>query len=91
MKATIFFIALAVVCLWAIFEVVRDARRWKAWAADLRAGQPTSWATENPSSTVLVHVAVDGELVEYPIIDGCSMLEVAEFLAEVDRLPEVPV
>lgn len=83
------FVAVVVVALVAGVAAYRStSRRQCAWAEEMRAGQPDSWAEPEPL-TVLSHVTADGEVVEYPIIRGESLVSLATTLGQIAALPEV--
>lgn len=63
----------------ASLERIEEERRLAARAA--------CWA--EPAPAVLSHIAADGELIEFPIIRGESLVSLATTLGEIASLPEV--
>ena len=65
----------------------RLAAEWdeEAWQARMRERV----AEYAPPPAVLSHVAADGEVMEFPIIRGESVVSLATTLGEIAALPEV--
>ena len=72
--------AAAAVLAFAVAACRRDRRKDAEWADRMRA---------QPSNTVLSHVTADGEVIEYPIIRGESLVSLATTLGEIAARPEV--